>query len=133
MIKAIAAILGIIMAIFLAPFVLFSRGGPGYGGAVATADQDMKTIANSLEQYKNLGGFYPTNTQGLKALIDEPKTEPLPKRWEQLVDRIENLHDPWETPYRYLFPGTKDPSRPEIISAGPDKTFGTDDDQSNQD
>lgn len=133
MFKAVAATLGVFLALFLSPLFLFTRGGPGYSRTVATADQDMKTIANSLEQYMNLAGFYPTNEQGLKALFEEPKTEPLPGRWVQLVNSMDDLYDPWETPYRYLFPGTNDPNRPEIISAGPDKTFGTDDDQSNQD
>jgi len=44
----------------------------------------------------------------------------------------EALLDPWDTKYKYEFPGTKDVNRPEITSAGPDREFGTDDDQSNQ-
>jgi hypothetical protein len=50
----------------------------------------------------------------------------------QALDDEEALFDPWDTKYKYEYPGSKDPSRPEIISAGPDKQFGSEDDMSSQ-
>lgn len=97
------------------------------------ADHDLKLFQSALEQYKKIGGQYPTNEQGLMAMMKEPKTDPQPVRWAQLFESPESFIDPWKIPYRYRVSGSRDPSRPEIISAGPDKTFGTDDDQSNQD
>jgi hypothetical protein len=50
----------------------------------------------------------------------------------QALDDEEALFDPWDTKYKYEYPGSKDPTRPEIISAGRDKQFGTEDDMSSQ-
>lgn len=112
---------------------IYSMGKIKDSAAVGTADQDMKSFESSLEQYKNIGGMYPTTTQGLEALFKKPADSPRPRRWIQTIDKEEALYDPWDTKYKYQYPGSKDPNRPEIISAGPDKAFGTDDDQSNQD
>jgi len=83
--------------------------------------------------YKVNGKRYPSQQQGLEALIKKPATSPIPKRWSATLDSEEKLYDPWETKYEYKYPGTKDPSIPEIISAGPDKQFGSEDDISSQD
>lgn len=112
---------------------IYSMGKIKDSAAIGTADQDMKTFESSLEQYKNIGGMYPTTSQGLEALYKKPTDSPRPRRWTQTIDKEDALFDPWDTKYKYQYPGSQDPSRPEIISAGPDKSFGTDDDQSNQD
>ena len=112
---------------------IYSMGKIKNSAAIGTADQDMRSFESNLEQYKNIGGRYPSTSQGLEALIKKPTDAPRPRRWTQSLDSEEALFDPWDTKYKYEFPGTQDPSRPEIISAGPDKEFGTDDDQSNQD
>jgi general secretion pathway protein G len=85
----------------------------------------------TLEQYRNIGGHYPSTEQGLEALFKKPTTPPHPRRWKQSL--LEVPRDPWKTPYKYQYSGSKDLRLPEIISAGPDREFGTEDDQSNQD
>ena len=92
---------------------------------------ELKSLVTLLESYKKIGGQYPTNEQGLKALVINPDTTPLPHKWAQISQEI--LVDPWSTPYQYHFPGTKEEGRPEVISAGPDRKFGTEDDFSSQD
>jgi len=92
---------------------------------------DFKSLQNALDLYKLEGGSYPTTAQGLKALVEKPAIEPLPARWQQIMTS-EPL-DPWKTPYRYMFPGSKDPTKPELTSAGPDGHFGNEDDVSSQD
>ncbi len=112
---------------------IFSMGKIKNSAAIGAADSDMNSFESVLEQYKNIGGMYPTTSQGLEALIKKPTDSPRPRRWTQSLDDEEALLDPWGTKYKYEYPGKQDPSRPEIISAGPDAEFGTDDDQSNQD
>jgi general secretion pathway protein G len=92
----------------------------------------MTSFSSSLEQYKNIGGKYPSTSQGLEALVRKPSSSPRPRDWVQSLDDEEALYDPWDTLYKYEYPGSKDPSRPEIISAGPDKQFGSEDDMSSQ-
>ncbi|YCM44993.1 type II secretion system protein GspG [Verrucomicrobiaceae bacterium 227] len=97
------------------------------------ADQTMGSLETNLENYKNIGGNYPSQSQGLEALIAKPTSAPQPRRWTQTLDSDKLLYDPWGTKLEYHYPGKQDPTRPEIASAGPDKTFGTEDDQSSQD
>lgn len=93
--------------------------------------QDFCTLISHLDQYRNLGRSYPTNEQGLKALVERPTTEPLPEDWVQALPEIPL--DPWENPYRYQMPGSKKDKEPELISAGPDGIFDNEDDLSSQD
>jgi len=112
---------------------IYSMGRIRDSAAVSTADQDMKSFESALDQYRNNGGAYPSTSQGLEALLKKPTDAPRPRRWTQMLKGEDDLLDPWKTKYKYQFPGSQDPGRPEIISAGPDLAFGTEDDQSNQD
>ena len=98
----------------------------------STARQDMTEFSAILEQYKNIGGVYPSTSQGLEAFLKKPTDSPRPRRWIQTLKDEEALLDPWDTKYKYQYPGSKDSSRPEIMSAGPDKQFGSEDDMSSQ-
>jgi general secretion pathway protein G len=57
-----------------------------------------------LKQYKIITGMYPTQEQGLKALVEKPENFPPDKRWTQLADTIPL--DPWGKPYQYIAPTT---------------------------
>lgn len=64
-------------------------------------DSNVKKIKKALEQYKSDIGEYPTLQQGLKALIKEPKTEPIPKNWNgPYID--DKLLQKDGRPYSYL-------------------------------
>ncbi|MGC6464806.1 MAG: type II secretion system protein GspG [Akkermansiaceae bacterium] len=112
---------------------IFSMGKISESAKISTCDQSMGSLATNLENYKNIGGQYPSQSQGLEALITKPTSAPRPRRWTQTLDSDKSLYDPWGTKYEYHFPGKQDKTRPEIVSAGPDMQFGTDDDQSSQD
>ena len=96
-------------------------------------DQQLGSLSQNLENYKLIGGVFPSEAQGLEVLISEPPDEPLPRRWTQTLDSDKSLFDPWGTKFQYYYPGKLISELPEIISAGPDKTFGTEDDLSSQD
>ncbi len=100
-------------------------------GALTVADGDFSSINNGLQSYKTNAGRYPAEQQGLMALVEKPTTTPRPKRWTQIMNNVPK--DPWDNEYLYKFPGTKDSSRPEIISMGKDGRVGTEDDMSSQD
>jgi len=93
---------------------------------------DFVTLTAHLEMYRNLSRQgYPTEEQGLDALVRKPTTSPIPRDWVQSF--AETPLDIWSTPFKYRFPGGIIPNKPEIICAGPDKKFGTKDDLSSQD
>jgi general secretion pathway protein G len=85
----------------------------------------LKALKSALEEFRIDNGFYPTTEQGLKALVEEPTTPPLPKRWHKYLDEIPK--DGWGNPFVYLSPGMEDHPY-ELFSKGPDGIEGTEDD-----
>lgn len=104
----------------------------GAGGNFQSVKTDLDSLQSALEQYKNIGGQYPSQEQGLQALLQRPVSQPLPKDWVQAVNNADAFLDPWGTLYRYQYSGTGVLEKPVLISAGPDKRFGTEDDLSGQ-
>ena len=111
---------------------IYSMGRIKDSAAVSRARTDMTSLMSGLEAYNNIGLTYPSTSQGLEALYKRPGNSPRPRDWVQQVDSEDALLDPWKVKYKYVDSGSKNPNKPEIISAGPDKQFGTDDDMSSQ-
>jgi general secretion pathway protein G len=109
---------------------IFAMRGVASSAKNAQVDADFRSIESALEMYKLNAGNYPTTDQGLKALVEKPSSAPVPMRWAQIMSK-EQL-DAWKHPYGYRFPGTKDSTKPEIISKGPDGIEGNADDLSSQ-
>ncbi|HCL97884.1 MAG TPA: type II secretion system protein GspG [Verrucomicrobiales bacterium] len=97
---------------------------------ITQVESDQKTYMMALERYRTLAGQYPSDQQGLMALVDRPTTAPRPRKWSSMMDRLKE--DPWGNPYIYKFPGSKKKNQPEIISWGEDGLEGTVDDLSSQ-
>lgn len=113
-------------------------GGVGYkmlgiqdAARLKRVDGDFASFQSLLSSYKLNAGVYPTTQQGLKALVEKPTTTPVPRRWVQVLSKLQN--DPWENPYIYRYPGKKRANEYEIISRGPDGLENTPDDISSQD
>ena len=85
-----------------------------------SALRSLNHLATALGRYRFHVGAYPTEAQGLKALIEDPGE----KGW--LGPYIVQLkRDPWGTPYVYAF---KPDGSPDVFTAGPDLKPGTPDD-----
>ncbi len=121
-------VLGII-ALILGAAITFS-GGISDAARDQAAQAKMREIAAKLEAYHLSAGMYPTETQGIEALVERPTTAPEPKRWKKQFRTLPK--DPWNQDYIYKYPGTKDPKTYEIISMGADQQLNTDDDISSQ-
>ena len=80
-------------------------------------DSDIEAISMQLRTYEMLNYRMPTTEQGLKALVNQPTTEPRPRRWKQLMKSVPI--DPWGNEYVYRNPG-KGGAAFEIYSLGPD-------------
>ena len=87
---------------------------------------DMQGINTQLKLYESMNGFMPTTEQGLKALVQQPSSEPRPTRWYQLYKELPK--DPWNNEYVYLNPGRKNPNGYDLYSAGQDRKPDTADD-----
>ncbi|KVM66616.1 type II secretion system protein GspG [Burkholderia ubonensis] len=70
------------------------------------ARQDIGTVIQALKLYRLDNGAYPTQEQGLAALVQKPTGAPAPANWKEggYLERMPP--DPWGAPYQYRNPGT---------------------------
>lgn len=116
-IMVVIAILGILAALIVPK--IMSR--PDEARRVA-AKQDIGSIKQALDLYRLDNGRYPTQDQGLQALISKPTTDPVPNNWKDggYLDKLPT--DPWGHPYQYLNPGVH--GEIDVFSFGADGKAG---------
>lgn len=72
---------------------------------VVAAKQDITSILSALKLYKLDNGRYPSQEQGLKALVEKPSSEPVPMNWKPGGYLEKMPKDPWGHEYMYVKPG----------------------------
>jgi general secretion pathway protein G len=70
---------------------------------ISVAKANINAISEALELYKFDNDLYPTQDQGLQALVTKPNLDPTPKRWRGYLNKLPK--DPWGNEYYYIFPG----------------------------
>jgi len=114
----VIVILGLLAALVAPKFL--KRGEEA---KVTTTQVQMKNIEQALKLYKLHNNFYPTTEQGLKALVEKPETEPIPKNWKgPYLDKVPK--DAWGNDFIYVSDG----KHFTLVSPGPDGEEGTEDD-----
>ncbi len=94
----------------------------------ARAAADVQgNIPLALDLFELDTGKYPTSEEGLNALRVQP---PGAQNWKGPYLKQEPM-DPWNRPYRYVYPGAKNPQDYDLFSLGPDGAEGTSDDIGN--
>lgn len=90
-------------------------------GQQATAKAQIKEFASALETYRLAHGMYPTQQQGLDALVRRPVKEPIPPNYPTggYLSGRAVPPDPWKRPYLYLIPGRQNEPY-EIFTYGAD-------------
>lgn len=88
---------------------------------ITAAKTQMRTLKLAIGLYKTDTGRYPTQAQGLEALVRKPTAPPVPDnyRGEGYLDSLQVPADPWKNPYIYLIPGRSGEPY-EILSYGSD-------------
>ncbi|MFA6036768.1 MAG: type II secretion system major pseudopilin GspG [Legionellales bacterium] len=111
-VMVVVMILGILAAIVVPRIV--SRPEEA---KIVKAKQDIARLEAALDLYRLDNGTYPTQQQGLVALVTKPTTPPLPTNWSAsgYVNRLPT--DPWANDYQYRNPGTH--GEIDIYSFGP--------------
>lgn len=114
---AIISLLAGVVVINVAPHLNLGNQGK--------AKAQIQTFATALQTYRVAHGRYPTQDQGLDALVQCPALAPVPANYPEggyLASRT-LPPDPWGNPYLYLVPGRL--GEPfEIISYGSDAAEG---------
>lgn len=94
----VLVILGLISA-FAAPQVIKYLGSAKQDSAKVQIDR----LGSVLDLYRLEVGSYPTQSQGLRALVEQPAGV---NGWNgPYVKKQETLVDPWGNPYEYRYPG----------------------------
>lgn len=92
-------------------------------------ESDIKSISTQLMLYENLNGYLPTAAQGIKALVEKPASDPIPKKWRRLMSALPE--DPWGNVYVLETPARRSKENFDLFSKGPDRESGTEDDIGN--
>jgi general secretion pathway protein G len=101
---------------------------PGEARVAATRMQ-IRQLQTALNVYRTEQGRYPTQEQGLEALVRKPDREPIPKHYppDGYLEGGKVPVDAWGNSFVYLSPGRGGESY-EIISYGSDGEPGGDGD-----
>ena len=110
-IMVVVVIIGVLAALIVPRVV-----GRSDEARVVAAKQDVAAIMQALKLYRLDNGRYPSNDQGLQALLAKPQTQPVPPNWKQYLDKLPR--DPWGNPYQYLNPGVR--GEIDVFSFGAD-------------
>ncbi|MEK7951181.1 type II secretion system protein GspG [Luteolibacter soli] len=86
---------------------------------------DAEALGAALETYRVTSGNYPTEQQGLAALVEKPRLAPPPRRWLKLMEKVPT--DPWGGAYRLVIREKNGKPLAIIVSQGPDATTTNDD------
>jgi general secretion pathway protein G len=88
-----------------------------------------QTLKTALVPYRLDVGNYPSNEEGLNALVKAPAGKE--NKWKgPYLEAREVPADPWGNPYKYRFPGTKNVNGArgyDVWSLGPDGVESADD------
>lgn len=102
--------------------------GAGEQGDLTKAQITVSSLETKLTQFKLNALRFPTQGEGLEALVKKPGG--LNKPWIQGMT-ADNLIDPWGETYQYRNPAKRSNKPYDVFSKGPDKQEGTSDDIGN--
>ena len=111
----VIVIIGVLAAL-IAPKVLEKVGQ----AKVTAASSDISNLMNALKMYKLDNGRYPSQDQGLPALVAKPTSGSVPGNWKGYLDKLPD--DPWKHPYQYANPGAH--GEIDVFSFGADGQAG---------
>lgn len=119
----LAVIIWLLSTVYFLFFPLY-KISPGLSVAKeARCEADIANIAAQLETFHKVCRAYPTQNEGLKALVIKPEAESYAARWRQLMDSIPL--DPWGREYQYRFPAAKSREPYDLYSLGKPSQLGT--------
>jgi type II secretion system protein G len=100
------------------------EAGRGDEEKVRSAEADLSTISQALRLYKLDVGSFPTQQEGLAALISRPSATKAHANWREGGYLAKLPTDPWGNAYQYTF--DPDTRASTITSLGSDKRTGGD-------
>lgn len=116
-IMVVVVIMGVLAALVVPRLM-----GRADDARILAAKQDIATLMQALKLYRLDNQRYPTNEQGLQALVTRPSGGPTPPNWKAggYLDRLNK--DPWGNSYQYQSPGSR--GEVDVYSFGADGKAG---------
>jgi len=112
----VLVILGLLAGL-VGPDVIKQLGG----AKTRTARIQIKELEQAVEMYKLDVGRYPTSSEGLRALVDQPGNA---DGWNGPYLKSGLPQDPWKQDYSYAYPGSQ--AEVDIFTLGQDGSQGGD-------
>ena len=106
-----------ILAALIVPRVV-NRAGDA---KIAKAASDIASLGNMLQTFRLDTDRYPTNEEGLQALMERPADVEI---WNGPYSTKPIPVDPWGNPYQYVFPGPYNEDSCLVFSFGADGLEG---------
>jgi len=112
-------IIGVLMGV-----AVVNLGGQPDEARQTAAREEIRTLQLAMDMYRMHNAAYPSNDQGLKALVEKPADA---RKWQKggYLGGKNIPKDPWDMEYKYLNPGQHGDI--DIYSLGPDKRESDDD------
>jgi general secretion pathway protein G len=117
-----------VILVALAAVVVPKFTGRSEQAQVTAASTDIANLEVALDAFEVDTGRYPTTTEGLRALVEEPSNL---RNWKGPYIKKGVPNDPWGNPYVYTQPGRHNKYGFDLYSYGPDGREGGDDDIDN--
>lgn len=95
---------------------------------ITAAHTDIANLEVALDAFEVDSGRYPTTSEGLKALVENPSGS---KNWKGPYLKRGVPKDPWDNQYIYTQPGRHNTYGYDLYSFGGDNKEGGDDDIDN--
>lgn len=89
-----------------------------------TARAQIEAFALALDAYRLDSGEYPSEAQGLRALITAPSVAPIPANWRGPYMNRGIPKDPWGREYLYSLDPESNRERVQLLSLGRDGVIG---------
>ena len=99
---------------------------------VAARQTIVGTFGLALDMFEQDTGRYPRSDEGLQALVNNPQV----RNWKGPYLKTSSVPlDPWGNEYKYNYPSeiTSSEYLYDVVSAGADGNFGSEDDVTNHD
>ncbi|MGQ2827767.1 type II secretion system protein GspG, partial [Leptospira kirschneri] len=93
----VVIILGALIALVYSNFRL---GEISDDTAALKLKKDAYELQSHLERYAQRYGTYPSDEQGLEALVEKPTTGDVPEDWKPILTKKAAINDPWGTTYK---------------------------------
>ena len=124
----IELLLVVVIIGILAAIVVPKLTGRTEDAQISATEATMTNIMTALRMYEMDNGKYPTEDQGILALIEKPSAAPEPKKWRKCLETSELPKDAWGKELKYKNPGEKNLDGYDLVSGGPDGELSTVDD-----